>query len=399
MTELALAAGRALQQAADRVYPNRWRLLVLLLVMMTLAIPGERGDTFRAASVGALSDAFLAVTVFVAATLAAVFAVEKAFSFDLGEVMARNLRWQPLIAALLGALPGCGGAIVVVTQFTRGYASFGAFISVLIATMGDAAFVLLAREPATALLVFAISVVAGTITGAIVDRVHGRDFMAVRPDASVPPEPIVLSAHVHDSRPNWLEAVWIAAVGIGLVLGFALAFQVDAEAWFGALAPSEPVKWFGFAGALLCLLMWATSEEAHSRIGADTLPSDPLVMRVIKDTNFVTSWVVLAFLVYEIGVVVLGVDVDSLFGSIVWLTPLIAILIGFVPGCGPQIVVTTIYLSGAIPFSALMANAIANDGDALFPALALAPRAAIIATLYSAIPAVLIGYGLMFAGH
>ena len=36
---------------------------------------------------------------------------------------------------------------------------------------------------------------------------------------------------------------------------------------------------------------------------------------------------------------------------------------------------------------------IGAGGDALFPALALAPRAAILATAYSAIPALLIGYG------
>ena len=52
-----------------------------------------------------------------------------------------------------------------------------------------------------------------------------------------------------------------------------------------------------------------------------------------------------------------------------------------------------------MPFSSLMANAIANDGDALFPALALAPKAAILATLYSALPALLIGYGFYAYGY
>jgi hypothetical protein len=58
-----------------------------------------------------------------------------------------------------------------------------------------------------------------------------------------------------------------------------------------------------------------------------------------------------------------------------------------------QIVVTTLYLAGAIPLSAQLSNAIANDGDALFPAIALAPRAAVLATFYSAIPALIVGYG------
>ena len=76
--------------------------------------------------------------------------------------------------------------------------------------------------------------------------------------------------------------------------------------------------------------------------------------------------------------------------------PLVAIFMGFVPGCGPQILVTTFYLNGIIPFSAEIGNAISNDGDALFPAIAILPKAAIIATLYSAIPAVLVSYTYFF---
>ena len=75
------------------------------------------------------------------------------------------------------------------------------------------------------------------------------------------------------------------------------------------------------------------------------------------------------------------------------LLPLIAVLIGFIPGCGPQVLVATLYLNGVLPFAALIGNAISNDGYALFPAIALNPRAALIATGYSAIPALVVGYG------
>ena len=73
--------------------------------------------------------------------------------------------------------------------------------------------------------------------------------------------------------------------------------------------------------------------------------------------------------------------------------PLMAVIIGLLPGCGPQVIVTSLYLAGAIPLSAQLGNAISNDGDALFPAIALAPKTAIIATLYSTIPAVIFAYG------
>ena len=48
------------------------------------------------------------------------------------------------------------GAIVVVTQYIQGRISFGSLVAVLTATMGDAAFLLLATEPFTGLFIFAL---------------------------------------------------------------------------------------------------------------------------------------------------------------------------------------------------------------------------------------------------
>ena len=102
------------------------------------------------------------------------------------------------------------------------------------------------------------------------------------------------------------------------------------------------------------------------------------------------------FLVFELSVYMFGLDLKNIFTGVALYTPLMAILIGFLPGCGPQVLVTTMYLSGMIPLSAQIGNAISNDGDALFPAIAIAPRVAIVATLYSAVPALLISYGWLF---
>ncbi|MDW1813087.1 putative manganese transporter, partial [Vibrio sp. Vb2362] len=79
----------------------------------------------------------------------------------------------------------------------------------------------------------------------------------------------------------------------------------------------------------------------------------------------------------------------------IWM-PLAGLAIGMLPGCGPQILVTSLYISGAAPLSAQLANAISNDGDALFPAIAMAPKAALVATIYSSIPAFIVGYGYYF---
>ena len=91
-----------------------------------------------------------------------------------------------------------------------------------------------------------------------------------------------------------------------------------------------------------------------------------------------------------------AIDLKQVFSGFTLFTPMIAILIGFLPGCGPQVLVTTMYLAGILPLSAQIGNALSNDGDALFPAIAIAPKVAVVATLYSAVPAVIISYGWLF---
>ena len=170
----------------------------------------------------------------------------------------------------------------------------------------------------------------------------------------------------------------------GVVLGLPTTAGVDLAAYgIDGLAAAV-----GVAGAVLSLGMWAANGTG---IGALTCGTP--ARRVIDDTNFVTGWVVLSYLLYDLGVHVTGVDPAGLFRGLAPLLPLMAVLVGLLPGCGPQILVTSLYLGGALPFSALLGNAISNDGDALFPALALAPRAALVATLYSAVPAVIVAYG------
>lgn len=388
MTGAALAVGREIARTVDyRSNRNIWRLLVLA----GLAVLAASSDDLAAIVAGAMQDAFLQVTVFVAASLAIVYALEAAFAFDIGELLKRTRHWQGLFAAILGALPGCGGAIIVVTQYTRGYVSFGSVVAVLIATMGDAAFLLLAREPATAGLIFGLSLVTGWATGYAVDRIHGSDFLRCAEGAGICPA--FLPGTVEDARGlTPAERAWAGLVAGGLLVGVFVALQADFDAVTGLSGATMAV---GLAGAVLCLAMWGLTRTPHGK--AQTCPwlrsRTSTAQRVIRDTNFVTSWVVIGFLAYELGVHVAGGGIDHWLSVWAPLVPFVAILIGFVPGCGPQIVVTSLYVTGAVPLSAQIGNSISNDGDALFPALALAPRAAVLATLYSAAPAFVLAYG------
>ena len=106
-----------------------------------------------------------------------------------------------------------------------------------------------------------------------------------------------------------------------------------------------------------------------------------------------TAWVIVAFLCFELLVGLADINLGTFFsGWGVWM-PLVGLLVGLLPGCGPQILITSLYISGAVPMSTQLSNAVSNDGDALFPAIALAPKAALVATFYSAVPALIVGYG------
>ena len=359
----------------------------VLAAFLMLSASGELLDIIF----NSIADAYLQVSTFVAATFLIIYGVEKALKVDATAMLRRDTIWQVPVAAGLGALPGCGGAVIVVTQYVTGRLSFGGVVAALTATMGDAAFLLIAQEPLTGLAMVVMGFVVGTASGWIINLTHGGDFLRgshSRPDAEI-------DTHHNDASTPLLDRLWMIVLAPGILLAGLVAFQIDVDARFAIDGLDRPATLLGVIGGTL-----AVSMRLAPRFGlhGDRVFSagGGLIRRTISDTNFVTVWVIAAYLIFELSVYFLALDFKTVFDGWILLTPLIAILLGFLPGCGPQVLVTTMYLSGIIPLSAQIGNAISNDGDALFPAIAIAPKVAVVATLYSAVPAVILSYGWLF---
>ena len=354
-------------------------LLILALAFQT----GEFGNVVRQSMV----DAYLAVSVFVGFTLIVFIGLDSLTKFDIHSFLEKTKKFHVPIASLLGAIPGCGGAIIVVTQYIQGRISFGSLVAVLTATMGDAAFLILAMEPSTGFLIFILGICVGTVSGYVVDLIHATNFMMANSDIELEFEKL------KKTFVSNFNIFWLILFVPGFFIGILLAFQIDVDSLFNLPPNVSIVLLLGSAGAILSIFMWSLNPLSDFQCSTDK--SRGFLSRVVDTTNFVTTWVISGFLVFEVFMYFTNIDLKSFFDLWLPFVPLIAILFGFLPGCGPQIVVATFYLNGYVPLSAEIGNAISNDGDALFPAIALAPKAAILATIYSGLPAIIVAYSYM----
>ena len=373
----------AINEKTKIILENDGRLLKKsffgLLLLSLVFQGGEFGEVIRSSMI----DAYIQVSVFVGFTLFVFIGLDSLTKFDVKNFLSKTQKFHVGIAAFLGAIPGCGGAIIVVTQYIQGRISFGSLVAVLTATMGDAAFLILAIEPTTGLLIFGIGIIVGSISGYIIDFIHGINFMQSETKIKVEFEKI------NKTFVSNFNFFWLFLFIPGFILGILVAFQIEFSPAYNSL-----LVFVASAGAILSIFMWSLNPLSDFQCSTDK--SRGLLSRVVDTTNFVTTWVISGFLVFEILMYFTSLDLKIFFDLWLPFVPLVAILFGFLPGCGPQVVVATFYLNGYIPLSAELGNAISNDGDALFPAIALAPKAAILATLYSAIPALVVAYGYFY---
>ena len=385
--------------------------------------------------IGSAEDAFLQVGVFVAAVLLIFGYINYKTQGRLVGLLEKSKRLQPILGALLGLTPGCGGAIFVMPLYLKGTVTFGTVVATLTATMGDAAFVMISTRPTEYLIVSAISFAAAIITGYTVDALKLDGGFKKRRTAilnhAVMPKAIhdsiddhqvhhigheegdsidVLMHHQHKShrQRSWVyrfthhaayKVFWIVSA-IGLVLGMLLLFQVDINKALGIPHLGTIV---GIGGTLFALFYMIVSKklfknEEHEEAEEKLYSLKETLIHNAEDTAFVCVWVFAAYFAYELFVLLVGGEalVQSWMLTSGVLSVVVGAVIGLIPGCGPQIIFMSLYVKGMLPFAAIVANAISQDGDALFPLLVIDRRSSLQATIVTTIPALLIGLIVYF---
>jgi hypothetical protein len=352
------------------------------------------------------ADAFMQVGVYVAIMVAAFGWLRWRYGDRITEGLTRRPRLGPLVGALLGVSPGCGGAIVLMPLYARGTVSYGTVVAALAATMGDSSWVVLAWNPAFALRIHLLLFVVGLVTGYVVDALGIDPARAVRRIVRRP-DPVI-AAPAGGSLPatvtgvlapqRRLSSAFWGLTAPAFVVSVPVVFQaVDPAVLTGAFGGVDPYLALGAVGTAVALVVFLSGRGRLADDSLETVRPRPLreVLRhSAHEASFVTVWVAVAYVSWQAVTTLTGFDGSELaLAGVVGV--LVGALVGLVPGCAIQIVFTGLYVAGGVPLPTLIANAVSQDGDALIPLAALRPRAAATATVITTVPAIVVGLGAL----
>lgn len=275
----------------------------------------------------------------------------------------RSTWLQIPFAALLGILPGCLGSFVAVSMYAHEIFNFAALVTVMIATSGDEAFVMFSTIPEKALLIMGVLLGVSVITGLILNsfmknktlmklpenhlRIHNRPTCICFEKSFIVPQLknitfqrallmatavlfliFLLTGDIGPAVWNWKRVVFLIVTSIALFVVTTVPDHfIDEHLWKHIIKKHLPRIFLWTFGAFL-VLHW------------------------LEHYLDIKEWIQDNYLI------MLG----------------IALLVGIIPESGPHIVFITMFMSGHIPLSILMANSIVQDGHGSIPLLAESQR-------------------------
>jgi hypothetical protein len=274
-------------------------------------------------------------------------------------------RWlQYVLSAFLGATPGCLGAFTVVALYTHNIVSFGALVTVMIATSGDEAYVMFSLFPGKTLLLTAILFLLGIVAGFISDflfKPESKIIRKVRKHLEVHEEDKCVcypKGEILSQLKNLTLRRGLFMIVLALFIGGLLVNQLGPREWnwikitflVGSLAAFFIVS--TVPGHFLEEHLWEHIVKVHvPRVFLWTFGA-LLLMHILLEYLELGTWIQANYLTVMV----------------------IACLIGLIPESGPHMIFVTLYAEGAIPFGILLASSIVQDGHGMLPLLAEAKR-------------------------
>ena len=270
-------------------------------------------------------------------------------------------KWkQYFFAAFLGAIPGCLGAFTAVTLFSHRIISFGAVVTAMIATSGDEAFIMLAMFPQKAILLTAIIFVVGIIAGFITDKfVSSKHFETKFAQNKFPmheeekcdcfPHKNLFSNFNKSSIPRILMIIIITIFLLGTVSG-----EIGPQEW----------NWIRVTIMLTSMVALFIVITVPEHFLEEHLWDH--IVKVHIPRIFLWTFGTL----FIVNILLKFLDIHIWIADNMFVVLAIALLVGIIPESGPHMIFITLFASGTIPFSILLASSIVQDGHGMLPMLA-----------------------------
>ncbi len=296
---------------------------------------------------------------------------------------------QYLTAGILGSTPGCLGSFLAVTMYIRGMLGFGALSACMIASSGDAAFVMLSQIPTQALILFGILLVIGTASGWIADVLVAK--LGFRPCMTCSDQDHHLEENQCRAWPeNGIWEIWKRPLFLRFAF-LALVIISFASVFAGILGPAS---WNWIRVAIVFLLVLGLFVII-------TVPDEYLLEHVWdhvakKHLPKIFAWTL--FTLASLTILENFVDLQSaLTGHMVWIV-LVAGLVGLLPDSGPHLLFVFLFANGTVPFSVLLTSSIVQDGHGMLPLLSVSVKDSLMVKGFNLLLGLLVGYAALAMG-
>jgi hypothetical protein len=315
---------------------------------------------------------------------------------------------QIIFASVLGLIPGCLGTYTAVTLYSHKIFGFAALVTVMIATSGDEAFIMLSVIPESAIQIFGLTFLISIIVGLFLHAVNkSKTLMKLEEN----------HLKVHDHEPDcctfekgsfWLQirkmsterAILLTALLLfitGLILGYFVHGHGEAHLHGAELHlhdhKSHGVDWgwvriTALIASLIALFIIITVPNHFLK--------EHLWEHIIKKHFLrIFLWTLAALILIHF--LVEWLPLKDWMSTNTFTILILAVLLGIIPESGPHILFVTLFASGNIPFSILLANSIVQDGHGALPLLAESKKSFLVMKAVNVLVGLLVGViGIIF---
>jgi len=345
----------------------------------------------------------LAITFFVLSMMLFIEYINVRTAGSFSKKIRKNKFKQVLLGTVLGIIPGCMGSYTVVTLYTHNLLSFGALIAAFSAAMGDEAFLLFSIQPLVALKIAGILFIVGLSSGLIVDLIFKKKNASIpklehftiheKEEASNIPIWKTIKQNISSASPHRSLLLFGVLIIMILSLFGQMGHSHDISQAFSLDSHQTHETHHNEGFNLLTLTFVSISLIALFIISvvSEHFLEEHFWNHVIKK-HFIKIIVWTSIILAGVQILNHFVHIQDFVSNNYILLLIFAVLVGIIPESGPHVIFFTLYISGTIPLSILLANSIVQDGHAALPLFAENKKAFLKVKIINIVIGFLVGY-------